>query len=94
MELRGVLLVAWRLALLCVTLTLRLLQVSRPVYRTRGESENVVEDMRAKLQEALSNIKKVPPLRAALACVLNVTLLLPPRASTRGRSRSPWIRLW
>jgi hypothetical protein len=34
-------------------------QVARPVYRTRGEIENVAEDMREKLQEALTSIKKV-----------------------------------
>ncbi len=49
-------------------------QVSRPVYRTRGEVENVAEDMRAKLQEALSNIKKVKTNRIRA---------LPPCASPR-----------
>jgi hypothetical protein len=34
------------------------------VYRTRGEVENVAEDMRAKLQEALANIKKVSAVAA------------------------------
>jgi hypothetical protein len=35
------------------------LQVARPVYRTRGEIENVAEDMREKLEEALATVKKV-----------------------------------
>jgi hypothetical protein len=50
------------------------------VYRTRGEVENVAEDMRAKLQEALSNIKKVKS---------NGIRALPPCTSRR-MPNTPW----
>ncbi len=33
--------------------------IQRPVYRTRGEVENVADDVRGRLVEALANIKKV-----------------------------------
>jgi hypothetical protein len=42
------------------------------VYRTRGEVENVAEDMRAKLQEALANIKKVKRRRLQSALLRHV----------------------
>jgi hypothetical protein len=57
------------------------LQVARPVYRTRGETENVAEDMKAKLQEALSNIKKV---HYCSCQSLQYQLTIQIRASTRG----------
>jgi hypothetical protein len=45
--------------LACLKRLLLLQTIQRPVYRTRGEVENVADDVRGKLVEALANIKKV-----------------------------------
>jgi hypothetical protein len=45
--------------LACLKRLLLLQTIQRPVYRTRGEVENVADDVRGRLVEALANVKKV-----------------------------------
>jgi hypothetical protein len=68
--------------------------IQRPVYRTRGEVENVADDVRGKLVEALANIKKVLYCTVVVRVCCKSVHLTPPcfRASTRGRSSSRWTR--